>query len=75
MKKPFTRALTIALILACILGFIGYQKANEIHNEDPTTPTGHPSGELQQPQIMYDGPGHWILLLDVCFSHSVSFCL
>lgn len=55
MKKPFTRALTIALILACILGFIGYQKANEIHNEDPTTPTGHPSGELQQPQIMYDG--------------------
>ena len=29
MKKSITRAITIGLILACILGFIGYQKANE----------------------------------------------
>lgn len=55
MKKPIARALTIALILVCILGFIGYQKANEINNEDPTTPTGYPLGSLQQPQIMYSG--------------------
>ena len=27
----------------------------EIGKEEPTTPTGYPSGELQQPQIMYDG--------------------
>ena len=27
----------------------------EIRKEEPTTPTGYPSGELQQPQIMYDG--------------------
>ena len=29
MKKSIARAIRIALILACILGFIGYQKANE----------------------------------------------
>jgi len=29
MKKSITRAMTIGLILACILGFIGYQKANK----------------------------------------------
>lgn len=27
----------------------------EIGKEEPTAPTGYPSGELQQPQIMYDG--------------------
>lgn len=27
----------------------------EIGKEEPITPTGYPSGELQQPQIMYDG--------------------
>ena len=27
----------------------------EIRKEEPTTPTGYPSGELQQPHIMYDG--------------------
>ena len=27
----------------------------EIRKEEPTTPTGYPSGELQQPQVMYDG--------------------
>lgn len=55
MRKPIVRALTIALILACILGFIGYQKANEIHSEDSSTPTGYPTGSIQQPQIMYSG--------------------
>ena len=29
MKKSIKRAMTIGLILTCILGFIGYQKANE----------------------------------------------
>ena len=29
MKKSFVRAITIALSLGCILGFIGYQKAIE----------------------------------------------
>ena len=33
MKKAVViRALTIALILTCILGFIGYKKATEIQN-------------------------------------------
>lgn len=32
MKKSITRAMTIGLILACILGFIGYQKANETNS-------------------------------------------
>ena len=43
MSKPTVRALTIALILAIILGFIGYQKAKEIHHEDLTAPTDYPT--------------------------------
>ena len=27
----------------------------EIREEEPTTPKGYPAGELQQPQVMYDG--------------------
>ena len=35
MKKAVViRAITIALILFCILGFIGYQKANELQKAD-----------------------------------------
>ena len=35
MKKSVViRAITIALILICILGFIGYQKANELQKAD-----------------------------------------
>ena len=55
MKKRITRAITIALILVCILGFIGHKKASEIRNEDTTAPTGYHTGEIQQPQIMYNG--------------------
>ena len=29
MQKSFVRAITIAMILGCIIGSIGYQKANE----------------------------------------------
>lgn len=35
MKKSITRALTIGLILACIIGFIGYQKANDRLIDEP----------------------------------------
>ena len=42
----------IALLLAwaCVLGLVGCG-----HNEAPTTPTGYPTGKIQQPQIMYNG--------------------
>ena len=38
-KKSISRAITIALILVCILGFIGHKKASELQSEEPTTPT------------------------------------
>lgn len=43
MKKSVTRAVTIGLTLICILGFIGYQKANEEkrHIRVTTTPASN----------------------------------
>ena len=47
MKKVIALFLTVI----CLLFLIGcaYQ------NEDPTTPTGYPTGKIQQPQILYNG--------------------
>ena len=54
MKKTFVRAITIALILGFILGFIGYQKASEeaiLTTNDPAAANTIASSEsdLQEP--------------------------
>ena len=46
MKK----IIALILVLACMLALVGCGQ-----NEDPTTPTGYPTGKIQQPQIMYNG--------------------
>ena len=47
MKK-----LTVWLLaLTYVLAMVGCAR----QNEDPTTPTGYPTGKIQQPQIMYNG--------------------
>jgi len=46
MKKM----IALLLALACVLALVGCGQ-----NEDPTTPTGYPTGKIQQPQIMYNG--------------------
>jgi len=42
--------IALVLALACVLALVGCGQ-----NEDPTTPTGYPTGKIQQPQIMYNG--------------------
>ena len=44
------KTITLLLALACMLALVGCGQ-----NEDPTTPTGYPTGKIQQPQIMYNG--------------------
>ena len=53
MKKVIALFLTVI----CLLSLIGcaYQ------NEDATTPTGYPTGKIQQPQIMYGGQIYFYL--------------
>ena len=46
MKKR----IEILLIMLCLLGLSGCNP-----NHDEPTPTGYPSGEVQRPQIMYNG--------------------
>ena len=46
MKKR----IGILLIMLCLLGLSGCNP-----NRDEPTPTGYPSGEVQRPQIMYNG--------------------
>ena len=46
MKK----LIALVLALVCVLALVGCGQ-----NDDPTTPTGYPTGKIQQPQIMYDG--------------------
>lgn len=46
MKKYIALLLT----LVCVLALVGCGQ-----NDDPTTPTGYPTGKIQQPQIMYNG--------------------
>lgn len=41
MKKSIIRAITTTLILACIIGFIGYQKALELQTEPTNTTAVH----------------------------------
>ena len=40
--------ITLLLVFACILGMVGCATQS-------TTPTGYPDGEIQQPQLMYNG--------------------
>ena len=47
MKK----LIALFLALACVLTMGGCATQNEA----PTTPTGYPTGKIQQPQIMYNG--------------------
>ncbi len=47
MKK----LIAIVLPLVCVLALVGCGH----QNESPPTPTGYPTGEIQQPQIMYNG--------------------
>jgi hypothetical protein len=57
MRKSIIRAITIALILACIIGFIGYQKAVELQKEQTATPTQtHNSEILATKQTGIDKP-------------------
>ena len=57
MKKSISRALTIALILAFIIGFIGYQKTIELQKEPSATPTGIYNPEKNKaPQTEIDKP-------------------
>ena len=46
MKK----LIALVLALVCVLALVGCSQ-----NDDPTTPTGYPTGKIQQPQIMYNG--------------------
>jgi hypothetical protein len=46
MKK----LIALVLALVCVLALVGCGQ-----NDDPTTPTGYPTGKIQQPQIMYNG--------------------
>ena len=43
--------IALLLALTCVLAMVG---CIAIH-KDPTTPTGYPTGKIQQPQIMYNG--------------------
>ena len=46
------KQLTVWLLaLTYVLARVGCAR----QNEDPTTPTGYPTGKIQQPQIMYNG--------------------
>lgn len=45
------QVIAIVLVLVCVLTMAGCA----ILSEDPITPTGFPDGEIQQPQIMYNG--------------------
>lgn len=47
MKK----LIALFLAFACVLAMVGCATQNEA----PTTPTGYPTGKIQQPQIMYNG--------------------
>ena len=62
--------IALLLTLICVLALVGCSKAEEektvaattnntevveIKSDEPTTPTGYPSEEVQQPQIMYFG--------------------
>ncbi|MBQ7001354.1 MAG: hypothetical protein IJN67_09980 [Oscillospiraceae bacterium] len=47
MKK----GIAMLLALTCLIGLFGCAR----RKEDAAAPTGYPSGEIQQPQIMYDG--------------------
>ena len=47
MKK----LIALFLALTFVLGLVGCSG----QNEDPSTPTGYPTGKIQQPQIMYNG--------------------
>ena len=47
MKKR----IVLLLALTCALTMIGCAA----QNETPATPTGYPTGKIQQPQIMYNG--------------------
>lgn len=56
------RWMALFLVFSCVLALAGcgsngtdYTEIAEIGSDEPTTPTGYPSGEVQQPQIMYDG--------------------
>ena len=46
MKK----LIALVLALVCVLALVGCGQ-----NEDHTAETGYPTGEIQQPQIMYNG--------------------
>ena len=47
MKK----LIALFLALTLVLGLVGCSG----QNEDPSTPTGYPTGKIQQPQVMYNG--------------------
>ena len=47
MKK----VIALFLSVICLLPLIGCA----CQNEDAATPTGYPTGKIQQPQIMYSG--------------------
>jgi len=49
MKK----LIALVLALVCVLGLVGC--TSQIKNSTPEIETGYPSGEIQQPQIMYNG--------------------
>jgi len=58
MKK----IIALVLVLTCVLGLVAcgsnetdYAETVENRTDESTTPTGFPSGEVQQPQIMYTG--------------------
>jgi len=58
MKKLLALLLALAcmlLLVSCGSNGTDYTEAVEMRKEVPTLPTGYPSGEMQQPQIMYDG--------------------
>ena len=44
------KRIEILLLMLCLLGFSGCAS-----NHEDLTPTGYPSGEVQRPQIMYNG--------------------
>ena len=43
--------IALLLALTCVLAMVGCAAKHE----DPTAPTGYPTGKIQQPQIMYNG--------------------
>jgi len=55
MKKSIIRAITIALILTCIIGLIGYQKANE----EKSNTIVNPNSWAMAAHFYLDGNGYF----------------